>query len=493
MKTKYLLSIIIMLLCPLYVNAASVKTSISCKTAAIGGTATCSISGTVSGGSVSSISTKIKVSGAGSFKGFTPASGWSGEGANGNIDLYTDTNKTSTFSIGTLTYKANSAGNIVISLSNGTISDADFNESSFSGTSKSIKINEPTTNTTTKVTPNTTFPTTTSSTTTTTTTLPTTTTTTTQVIDLNAPLTLTSISVGNYEVTEDNGIFYATVGPEVSEVLITAESHPGITIYGVGKRWLADGKNLVEITLVNAQNKQATYNLIITKPNPDGVYDTTLARLEVVGYKLSFEPNKEEYNVSVPFNINEVYVLAEGTDDVVINGDGIQTVSKGKNDIYIKVSYGNLASKTYVIHITKSYSSIIMLSLIGGLTIGLIVSIYVAKVNKKAALNKVINEKNKVLADQKTQEKSNSIEAGISLNGQNVVGIGLKPVTPTLVSENITSTPEQKVVSSTSAITPNNEDIKPVEPQVKIVRKTVIPVHTNVNQTKTETSSNNQV
>lgn len=492
-RSKYLLILILsLILLPISVNASSMRINLSCKNADVKEKGTCTITGTVSGTTVTSVSTKVSVSGSASFVSFSPASGWSGDGNNGIITLYTDVDKKGTFNIGTLTYKANKSGSATIKVEGGAFSEGaegDFNESSFSGVSKNITIKEVTTKTTTKKkTTTTTLPkTTTTTTTTTSTTTTSTTSTTTVMIDPNAPLVLDSIAVSTFEVTEENGIYYSTVTPETNEVNITATASPGISIYGIGKRYLAEGKNLVEIILVNTQNKQATYKLIITKPNQSGEYDTTLSKLNVTGYKLSFQPKKTEYTVSIPYNIDEVYVEAVGTDDVIINGDGVVPISKNGNDVYVKVSYGNLASTTYVLHLKKNYSSMIMAIVIGGLSLGLIVSIYISYINKKSAVNKVIGEKNKVLAEVKKNEKYASDANSVSFNGQNVVGIGSKPVVPSNVIEN----QPKKVVVSTS-VNQNNDNINTnVAPQVKIIRKTVIPTPVNPSTLKPDESENN--
>lgn len=82
--------------------------NLSCdKNIALGGdNVTCTITGTVvTGSQVSSLETQLELSNNLEFVSFTTDEIWQGDGEDGNIQLYTDENKTETFNVGTLVVK----------------------------------------------------------------------------------------------------------------------------------------------------------------------------------------------------------------------------------------------------------------------------------------------------------------------------------------------------------------------------------------------------
>lgn len=481
MKNKiwlYFLALALFVVAPCGVNAASFKINVSCKDVVVNQTSTCTLTATASGAKVSSISARVAVTGNANFVSFQTASGWQGVGDGGRIELYSGTNSSGTFTVGTVTVKGLKAGSATLTVNSVLASDENFEDfATNSGSSRTFKVTAPTTTTTTKKTTKTTTTKKGNNGTTNKTTQP--------IITTNnnnnsttpsaTPLKLTSLRVDDFAVTYDNGIYYATVSHDTESVEITATAPEGITVIGTGKRTLAEGKNSIELVLRNIQNETATYQLIITRPDEFGIYDTKLTKLKVINYAFDFNPDILEYTVNIPYNVKEIYVLAESySDDVIITGAGEIILEKGKDVVYVNVSYGDLASTKYVIHIKRNYTMIILYAISGTLGLGLMGALVYAHINKKAAVEKVIASKNKEVAIEKREQIKTAPVADIELNGEKVVGVGKRMVVPTKVVE--VRQPEMPIVSPEPQSKSQVQVIKNApEAQVKVIKKTVIP------------------
>ena len=138
---KILIITLISILIPLNIKALTGSVNIKCNSNAISGntSTTCTLSGNSSEG-VSSLSAKLSASGNISITNIS-TSIWQGNGDGGNIELYTDSNKSGNFSIVTFTIKAN--GNIgtgTINVNNVKFYDASFDGYSIGGKSLNITI-----------------------------------------------------------------------------------------------------------------------------------------------------------------------------------------------------------------------------------------------------------------------------------------------------------------------------------------------------------------
>lgn len=496
--TITLLGLMLFMIVPSMANAAtSMSVSISCKDVTINKTATCTVTGKAFGGSISGVEGNYSISGGASINSFAVGSGWLGEGSGGSFSIYTDTNKANSFTIGTFTVKGNKIGQVTISLTNVLGFDADFKDVKVSNVSRTFNVIEATTTSTTTKNPNVITQPTTSSTTSSSTTS-------------TAPLVLNTIKVDDFYVSYENGVYYATVNSETEKVTISATAGAGITIVGTGQRNLAVGKNAVDLILRNPGGQTVTYQLIITRPEGMTIMDTKLTKLKVVGYDFAFSPDTKEYTVSVPSSIKEVYIHAESySDNVIITGAGLQTLNKGTTDVYIRVSYGDLASTEYKITIKRNYIAVFMWIIIGTLGTALVAMGIYANINRKAAVAKVIAEKNKQIAQNNRNEMVNSAPQ-VQLNGESVVGTGKKTVAPTPVMNvqvapttppvaQVTPTVSQAPSTTLTPVAPtvvagipsekvevsDPEMIKTAPPaQVKVVKTTVVPVQQPI-QTQT--------
>lgn len=451
MKGRTLVGLIVLslaLILPNNVQAAgSFRVSVKCSNVEVGNTTKCILTGTASGTEISSFHGKINVSGNASFESFQAGSGWIGEGSNGVIDLYTDTMKSNSFSIGTVTLKTTAVGSGSLTISGIEASDSNFeNISGINNATGSFKINDhiTTTTTTKKITTAASNNVTEKITTTTT-----------QYI---APLRLTSLTVDNFQVTNENGIYYVTVNQDTTEVNINATAAEGITIIGLGKRTLADGKNVVELVLRNTFDQTATVSLIITKPNGEKEVDTKLSELKIVNYPFTFNPETLEYKVTIPYNINEIYVMAIPKDEnVTIRNDGLQVLSEGNNTIVVTSTFGDLNETKYTITIKRSYNNLIFMILFfttGGI---FIVYIFFSKLKTKKIKEEAINK----IAEEKRESAAQSIKVNASFNGESSVGVGKRIVIPTKVvaAHSMNDAPNDNMLSSNSPA-----------PQVKVIK-----------------------
>jgi hypothetical protein len=327
---------------------------------------------------------------------------------------------------------------------------------------------------------------------------------------IHSKLYLTSLTVDEYPITRENGIYYVTTDSSREFVEINATAPEGVTIYGTGQRFLATGKNSVSIVLKDEDGNTATISLIITRPG-DSPVSTLLKELGIVNYKLTFDPNTMEYTVSVPAGTEEVYIYATAENpDTVIMGDGIFKLTKGEGTAYVKVTYGNLSSTLYTIHFKKSNKAlipIILLSIgmLGGIG-GIFFLINKLKQQEEKYHNLVVSNK----AD--SQRSMKQAEPQITLNGNSSAAIGQQVVRPTavpqieqkqvpvqsIINNNVPNTPikqnvnvaptTNKVVDTKPVTTPgmvapkvvpvNNLVANKPAPQVKVVKRVVTSVNT---------------
>lgn len=461
-KSRLLLIIIATFMFPSIVNASSI--AINCNNVTVGESARCVIQG--SSPALQDIEGKISVTGPASItsvsqgSGFTPMeNNYSAKSA--SFAYITERDKTGSFTIATINLSTEGTGTATIRLSGIQATVSDGSISSTSSTSFLIK-EKPTTATTT----------TTKKVTTTTTrknnnvnptkgTTPTTALITTPILE---PLKLTSVTVDDFEVTYNNGVYYATTESYTESVTISATSTEGVTIVGTGVRKLSPGRNVVELVLRNLTTAQVnTYQVIITRPDDTANHDTKLTGLKVVNYGFAFSPDTYEYTIKIPYDVEEIYIIGETlNDDVNIAGVGLKSLTKGNNKIYIKVSYGNTESTDYVINIKRSYTKMILIIISIILGIGLIGAIVYALINRKAAMEARIDKKNHEMAEMNRQV--NATTASIQVNGQNVVGVGRKTVIPTKVV-NVKTPSAQTGPGITKTVVTQN-----MGPRVQVVR-----------------------
>lgn len=466
-----LIGFFVLLIAPSYVNAISANISVSCNNVVVGSTTTCVVRGTAVAGEVTGIEASFGISPGATIESVSAASGWDVL-SNSTTNIYYTagaSNLKNTFDIATLNVRGTQAGTISLRVYDIKINDENYSTISLQEKSTSFSVTNPVAQTPTnnakpkvtqkpQVVPQ-------SSTTTT--------------IAAPTELKLDSVTVGDFEVTYNEGKYYATVNYDTESVEVTATANPNITIIGQGLRTLTTGKNVVELILRNEAGQSASIQVVITKPEDTNDYSTYLTSLKVVDYKLDFNRDVNEYTLYVPSTVKELYVIAESDNvDVSIMGAGLQTLKSGNNDLYIRVQYGTKATNEYIIHVKRSYNSVIMLVAIGLLSASLIGFgvFYYLKQKKNKILS--VEEKNKILAEA-NRTVANSKE-NAQLNGQSVVTPRTIDVAPTQVTE--VKVPTNPVTVATSAVRPQ------VAPQVAPQQVRVVttnPQPTEVRQVNT--------
>lgn len=468
----FLLTLIIF---PNIVHAAQV--SVSCSNVIVGSDTECVIRGTAS--EMADIDAKISVNGGASMTSITAGDGFTpmennASGKSGSFAYITTESKQGSFIIAKVKLHADSVGQVTFTVNSPIVTESG-QSITLSSASTTFMVNEqPTQPTQPTKTPPQTQPTTAGTKKPNNITSPTQSSTERPEITSPtlSPLKLLSLTVDDFLVVYQDGAYYVNTENFTESVTISATAEEGVSIIGTGVRNLTYGKNVVEIILKNASGQSNTYQVIITRPDDLNIHDTKLTNLKVVDYGFAFDPNTTEYTIKVPYNVEEVYVIAETLNsDVNISGAGLKTLTKGENKIYIKVSYGESQATDYVITIKRSYSLMILLVGSGLLGVGLIGALVYAYINRKAAMEARIANKNRLLAETARQEVQSNTP-NISVNGQKIIGEGRRTVVPTKVVSVKSSTQPVQSVAPTK-IVDNNTNLASSAPdaQIKLVRK----------------------
>jgi len=445
-----ILGIFLLIISPKNVDAAALGITIKCSNVTAGQNTSCTITGS-SAEEITGFDANIGVNGA-TVTSIKAGNGWASMGGSNNYVAYyaEGAGKVGTFTIATVNLSTSMAGTGTISLSN--IHFNDSGGATFSGSNKnsSFSITPAATQAPPTTTVRPTKPPTTK--------LPPATTTAPATEPVATALKLDSLKVGDFEVLEQEGKYYVTVNYDTENVNVEAFANPNLTIIGGGVRTLAVGKNVVELILRNEINQSSTVQVIITRPEDTNDYSTYLTELKLVDYDFKFNKDILEYTVYIPSTVKEVYVIAKSDNvDVSIMGDGLRSLEKGNNEIYVKVQYGDKAETNYVIHVKRSYSSIIMWGVIALLSGGLIGTIVYFSMKLKKANVTVKEEKAKILAEaNRTVAESKS---NVTLNGQNVVtptSAAVSPIKNTVPNVNETKTIEQPSVHVVEKRIPTN-------------------------------------
>ncbi|MCR4581879.1 MAG: hypothetical protein K5666_05190 [Bacilli bacterium] len=481
---KTILSILVALLVliPFSAKASSVSLSVNCKEVIVGNNSSCTVYATPTNGITAAKGT-ISISGSGATRTGINKGGLSqGDLDASSFELFGDVSN-SKITLFTINFSTQSVGETTVTVKLSFFSDGDYedNNVSISASGKLTVKPQPTAAATTTTTRKTVAGQTQATMATTRETVPTT--------QANL-LKLTSIKVGDFQVVENNGVYYVTVNPDTEVVDVQATVPDGVSITGLGQRQLGVGTNSVNLTLNNGAGGTAIISVLITRPE-GGDSNTLLKELDIIDADLKFDPNTKEYTVTVPYTTKELYILAVPySEDAKIKGDGKFVLSDKENNAYVTVSFGDKSSTTYTIHIVKKYNGLIPIIILSiGLFTALVVMCYFMykyDLTKKALKNKDIA--NKATHERKLEDQGPKL----NINGSSVTGIGARVVKPQSVGVAAIATNEEKkedmvnempskIVEShpTSVVgmTPpkEEEEVSNVSPQVKVVKKIVNP------------------
>lgn len=347
-KKIILMGVILSILLPINVKALSGSINISCNDSnvIVGNSTNCSITGN-SDSEVSALAMTLSSGGSISISNIVTSSVWQGNGSDGDIQLYTDNNKTGNFSIATFTVTGNSVGSGTITASGVMFTGADFNDVGVSG--KNIVINvkeketpkpnpEPTPKPSNNGNNNNNSNNNNN-----------------QVKKSNdATLKSLSISDVNFEFSSDKYDYEVDVNNDVDKIEIEAivnNDKAKVTI--PEDLSLKIGKNKFTIVVEAEDGTKKEYNISINRLDRKLSNNTYLSKLTIEGYDIIFRKDKYIYNIGDIKN-NKLNVKTEAEDKtskIDIYGNN----SIGKNGvIVVKVTAEDKTTSEYIIYVNNN-------------------------------------------------------------------------------------------------------------------------------------------
>lgn len=353
-KKCIFIGIIFGLLFPISVSALSGSASISCNSTLfeVGSSTSCTLYGYSDEG-VSAVAASLTAGGSISVSNINTSSNWQGNGSDGNIQLYTDSNKSGSFGIVSFTVTGNSVGSGTINVGGIRFSDASFNENGISGTSLSITVNEkyvpkpdptPTTPSTVTTPGNNSGSNSNNN-----------------VTDNkksnDASLKSLVIKGVNFEFSKDKLEYDVEVSNNVDKLDITAEvNNDKAKVTIPSDLSLKVGNNSFTIVVEAEDGTKSEYKINVKRLDRVLSSNTNLSKLVINGYNISFSKDKYIYDLG-NIKSNKLNIIATSEDalsKVKIYGNS----DIGRNDvIVIKVVAEDSSSKEYILYANNTKSS----------------------------------------------------------------------------------------------------------------------------------------
>ena len=353
-KECIFIGIIFGLLFPISVSALSGSASISCNSTSIevGSSTSCTLYGYSNEG-VSAVAASLTAGGSISISSINTSSNWQGNGSDGNIQLYTDSNMSGSFGIVSFTVTGNSVGSGTINVGGIRFSDASFNENGISGTSLSITVNkkyvpkpDPTPTTpSTATTPSNNSGSNSNN----------------NVTDNkksnDASLKSLVIKGINFEFSKDKLEYDVEVSNNVDKLDITAEvNNDKAKVTIPSDLSLKVGNNSFTIVVEAEDGSKSEYKINVKRLDRVLSSNTNLSKLVINGYNISFSKDKYIYDLG-NIKSNKLNITATSEDalsKVKIYGNS----DIGRNDvIVIKVVAEDGSSKEYILYANNTKSS----------------------------------------------------------------------------------------------------------------------------------------
>ena len=182
-----------------------------------------------------------------------------------------------------------------------------------------------------------------------------------------------------------------------------------------------------------------------------------LNNLYIVGYPIEFDKRNRHYTIDVPYDLNELYIMANAFEGYTIDGTGIVKLNKkGSTEINIVVKKDNYINNTYTIKVRKTYKNILWYVITGALFIALIAVIILSYISKKKVVESIYKD---------NPELHRRTKEGVLMNGQ-IVNVSAIPVKTNNESFRAVNTsnlmddqqPEKKVVKKVQVVTTKKEE-----------------------------------
>ena len=243
----------------------------------------------------------------------------------------------------------------------------------------------------------------------------------------------------------------------------------------------ATREGLAIITIQNVQfvNNDSTYNIgaireqvtinsaKVTAPTQEvsNLDVPMLNNLYIVGYPIEFDKKNRHYTIDVPYDLNEIYIMANAFEGYTIEGAGlIRLNKKGSTDVSVVVKKDNSIPNTYTIHVRKTFKNLLWYIITGALGVALVVVVILSYISK----NKIIEGIYKDNPELRRRREG----AGVLMNGQmiNATAIPVKTHnesfravnTSNLLNEDPAKAEDKKVVKKVQVVTTKKEEEKKV-------------------------------
>lgn len=189
-------------------------------------------------------------------------------------------------------------------------------------------------------------------------------------------------------ITTDKGSLYPTFHKNILDYQVTVEAdvnditlmatptkntskveyiYEGNVVTSLDHLPLQTGKNTVKIVVTGEDGNKRTYQVVINKKSSD---NNLLSKLEVFGEAMNetFEPNRYDYTMNVPYDTENVSMAAEAEDprskvSYTLNGEAISDLNnmplkEGKNELKITVTSQSGKDQVYTVTILKPIRTI---------------------------------------------------------------------------------------------------------------------------------------
>lgn len=270
MKKKTILLLGLMgVVLPLNAKALTGSVNLSCDKTTLkpSEVTTCKITGNINE-EVSAVSMKVKLGDNLTISNIKTDSSWQGDGEDGNIELYTDTNKKGNFNIATFKVTASSitiGADTTVSLDDVALSDASFAETKFTVKPLNIRV-------------------------------------------ASTVNTLSSLSVSGGTINFDASKNQYDVTIDADKTTISAtKTDAKSTVVGVGEKILKYGLNTYEVKVTSESGVTRVYTLNITRPDNR---DTSkeLLKFKFVDNEINFDKDKFDYALTVQNDITRLFL-----------------------------------------------------------------------------------------------------------------------------------------------------------------------------------------
>lgn len=309
----YIVLLMVMMI-PVYVDAATVGVSLNCPAAAVvGETVDCQVN----------VSSDVLVNGLGvkySFNGvtyvsFTPQSGFvSNYDSNVGFSVGNNAGKNGSFTAGILKVKVNAAASVTLTSID--VSDTSFASYTVNNQTSSIRLKSS-----------------------------------------NSSLSALSITGGTISPAFSANVTNYTATVDAASITINAsKSENSQSISGTGAKTLKYGANSFSVVVTSEAGTTTTYTIVVTRPD-NRSSNNYLSSLSVDVGKIAFKKGTNSYSLNVGKDVASMNISAtlEDSKAVFVNKYGARTVNLayGTNSYQVKVQAENGAVRTYTIKVTR--------------------------------------------------------------------------------------------------------------------------------------------